>query len=153
SKNVDSQVRSKATFFPAASTDRIKELESALKTRIPSALQALLLETNGVMEMVSTDGGEWFNDLTLIWSIDEMIEKNLFFRKEKENGVYEREFDQLLFFSGAGCDGILFGHPTNENREANPEVVVWSPIGDELTNAAPDLQTFLENWCTGRLSV
>ena len=113
----------------------------------------LLLESNGVMEMLSIDGGEWFDDLWLIWQIDEIIRTNLFFRGERKKGVCERDFDQLVFFTGAGCDGILFAHPINENRVADSEVLVWHPIRDELEKAAADLQTFIENWWTGKLSV
>jgi hypothetical protein len=152
-KKGDPRFRSKPTFYPPGSMEEIKELESALNARLSSSLQSLLQETNGVMEMLSIDGGEWLNDLWLIWPIDEITNENLFFRGEKKKGVYEREFDQLLFFTGAGCDGILFAHPINQNRHADSQVVVWHPIEDELTEVAPDLQTFLGDWCTGRLAV
>ena len=149
----DPQFKRKPTFFSPASIEGISDLEANLNTRMPPSLQSLLLETNGIMEMLSIDGGEWFDDLWVIWQIDEIIRTNLFFRGERKKGVHEREFEQLLFFAGAGCDGILFAHPINQNREADPDVVIWHPIEDELTDAAPDLQTFLKNWWTGKLSV
>ncbi len=145
--------RSKPTFFPPAASAGIKELESSLNTRIPSSLQSLLQETNGVMEMLSIDGGEWSNDLWLIWPIEEIIKENLFFRSEREKGVYEREFDQLVFFTSAGCDGILFAHSINQDRVAEPHVLVWHPIEDELAEIARTLKDFIEGWCTGKISV
>ena len=71
----DPQFKSKPTFFPPASIDGINDLEANLNTKMPPSLQSLLLETNGVMEMLSIDGGEWSDDMWVIWPFLQQCEE------------------------------------------------------------------------------
>lgn len=139
-------------FHPAASGPDFAAAESALHAALPAALRSLLLETNGVMEMMAIDGGEWFESLWIVWSIGEIVEQNRYYRTLTEKGTYRRDFRNLVIFAAAGTDGILFAFPA-ENGVAAPQVQVWHPIMDELNVLAPSLEDFLRGWLTGTISV
>jgi hypothetical protein len=139
-------------FYPGASVGDLNEAEVRVNARLPGPLRSLLLETNGVMDMMSIDGGEWFASVWLLWTVQEIVEQNIFYRRKHDDGTYERDFRQLVFFAGAGCDGILFGFPVTEGA-CSPRVVVWHPIMDELDELAPSLEVFLRGWLTSTISV
>lgn len=145
-------------FYPAASEEDLAAAEALLNARLPESLRSLLLETNGILELMAIDGmvidgGDWFEAMWLLWNLAEIVEQNHFYRDAAEGGAYSRDFRRLAFFANAGCDGILFGFPMVEDRVCGPNVVVWSPIFDELEEVAPSLDDFLEGWVTGRISV
>jgi hypothetical protein len=88
----------------------------------------------------------------LLWKIEEIVEHNRFYRAASEKGTYERNFASLVFFAGAGTDGILFAFPV-EGGTCAPSVLVWHPIMDELDELAPSLEKFLHGWLTSTISV
>src|SRR5262249_15115064 len=143
----------KPKFYPAASAEEIADGELRLDVRLPASIRSLLLETNGVMELMAIDGGEWFASEWLLWAICEVIEQNLLYRADYVKGEHERDFRKLVFFANAGCDGILFGFPVMEDGVCAPRVVVWHPIMDELDELAPSLEDFLRGWLTGTITV
>jgi hypothetical protein len=144
---------SKPVFYPAASVKDIVYAESQLVAKFPLSLRSMLLESNGVMDMLAIDRAEWSENKWLLWSIAEIIKGNLFCRAQREDGTYERDFRALLFFAGAGFDGILFGFPVGEDHVCAPDVVVWYPIGDEVTGIARSLEDFVSGWLKGTISV
>ncbi len=150
---VDSGCVTKPAYFPAAYAHEISAAENRLRAKLPVSLRSLLQETNGVMEMLSVDGGEWHESMWLLWSITEIIEQNQFFRAETANGTNDRDFSRLLFLAGAGCDGILFAFPITGENDCASSVVVWHPIEDELTDIANSLEDFVAGWLTGAISV
>jgi hypothetical protein len=145
-------IAGKPQFYPPASPGDIADAEVRLNAGFPASIRALLLETNGVMEMMALDGGEWFESMWLLWTVAELVEQNLFYRAATEDGTYDRDFRDLVFFAGAGVDGILFAFPVID-RICAPRVVVWHPIMDELDELAPSLEDFLRGWLTGTISV
>ena len=44
-------------------------------------------------------------------------------------------------------------HPKRLDGEFSSEVVVWVPLGDELSPFAPSLEAFLDGWVTGALQI
>jgi len=146
-----SGIAGKPEFYLPASAASIGAAEAAVQAVLPDSLRSLLMETNGVMDMMAIDGGEWFKSMWLLWAIEEIVEQNRF-NRSREKGTYERDFDSLVFFAGAGTDGILFAFPA-EDGLCGPQVVVWHPIGDELDNLAPSLDEFLRGWLTSTISV
>ncbi len=146
-------ITTKPTFLPAASMEQLSKLEFDLRARLPESLRSLLLETNGVMERMSINGGEYFDNMWLLWTIAEIVEQNYYFRKQTEEGSYNRDFTKLVFFAGAGVDGILFGFPVLEDCICKPDVVAWYPIRDESNLLAPSLQDFLKGWLMGTLFI
>jgi cell wall assembly regulator SMI1 len=145
-------IAGKPRFYPGASAANIADAEAALKAALPASIRSLLLETNGVMDMMAIDGGEWFESMWLLWNIEEVIEQNRFHRAATEQGTYERDFRSLVFFAGAGTDGILFAFPV-ENGICAARVMVWHPVMDELDELAPSLEGFLQGWLTSTISV
>lgn len=103
------------------------------------------------MDMLAIDGGDWLDSMWLLWTVAEIVEQNRFYRAAAD-GTYDRDFSQLVFFAGAGTDGILFGFPVEDGLCA-PRVVVWHPIGDELDDIAPSLEDFLRGWLTSTIAV
>ena len=147
-------LESKAIFQPPASIQDVAELEAKLNTTLPAELQSLLLETNGVMSVLRIDDGEWFNDMWLLWPTTDIVDQNRHLRLATmhpydDNRRYCERADELLFIASDGADGI-FAHPVNANGVAEPSVLVWTPIGDELTPIAPSLKDFVEGWLTGQ---
>ena len=146
-------IAGKPKFYPAASAGEIADAEARLNARLPASIRSLLLETNGVMDMMAIDGGEWFDSMWLLWSVAEIVERNRFFRAATDDGTYARDFRKVVFFADAGSDGVLFGFPVIEDRACARRVAVWNPIMDELDELAPSLEDFLRGWLTATISV
>jgi hypothetical protein len=140
-------------FYVAASAGEIADGEVRLDALLPGSIRSLLLETNGVMELIAIDGGEWFDSAWLLWPVAEIVEQNLSYRAASEDGEYDRNFDQLVFFADAGADGVLFAFPVTQDRVCAPGVVAWHPIMDELDELAPFLEDFLIGWLRGTITV
>jgi len=134
---------------PPATDTEVDEAESRLQARIPSSLRSLLLETNGVMTMMSLDGEEWFEDLWTVWPLDEIIKQNLWHREQYAG----RNVSRFVFFATAGVDGIQFGFPGTTELVDDAPVFAWYPDETHDKQMADGLSRFLEEWCSGRLSV
>ena len=145
-------IAGKLEFYPAASAATVANAEAVLNAALPGSLRSLLLETNGVMDMMAIDGGDWFESIWLLWKIDEIVEQNRNYRAASAQGTYDRDFTSLVFFAGAGTDGILFAFPV-EDGVCAPRVVVWHPILDESYELAPSLEDFLRGWLTSTISL
>src|SRR5262245_11467142 len=76
----------KPSFYPGASAANIADAEAALKATLPASIRSLLLETNGVMEMMAIDGGECFESMWLLWNIEEVVEQNRVRRAATQRG-------------------------------------------------------------------
>jgi hypothetical protein len=146
-------IASKPEFYPGASTHEIADVELRLNARLPASIRSLLLESDGVMGMMAIDGGEWFKEHWLLWTVAEVVEQNLWYRGESGKETYERDFRKVVFFADAGSDGILFGFPVREDRACASHVVVWHPIEDELDDIASSLEDFLRKWLTSTIWV
>ncbi len=145
-------IKDKPEFYPATSAASLANAEADLKAALPGSLRALLLESNGVMDMMAIDGGDWFKSMWLLWKIEEIVERNRFYRVASADGTYKRDFTSLVFFADAGADGILFAFPV-ENGTCAGRVVVWHPMEDELDELAPSLENFLRGWLSNAMSV
>jgi cell wall assembly regulator SMI1 len=139
-------------FYPPASEAQLADAEAALGAALPDSLRSLLKETDGVMDMLALDGGEWFESMWLLWAIGELVQQNRYYRAASQRQEYERDFDGLVFFADAGTDGIRFAFPV-EDGVCAPLVLIWHPIMDRLSEAAPSLDAFLRGWLTGSISV
>ena len=68
----------------------------------------------------------------------------------RESGTFE----SLLFFAGAGVDGILFAFPVTATgivREDN--VIAWYPVENVQPVVAFSLKDYLTRWMTGSMPV
>jgi hypothetical protein len=138
-------------FRASASSAQIAELESTIGFALPAALAELLLESNGIMDEQKSQGA-WIETAWVVWPVEWIAEWNLRARQDWELN-YDRYFEHLLFFADAGSDGILFAHPKRLYGEFASDVVVWIPLGDELSPFAPSLEAFLDGWLTGAIEI
>ena len=134
-------------FYPAAPEGDIAGAEARLGATFPPSLRSLLAQTDGVMDRMAVDGGEWFDALWLLWPVAEVVERNRSARAAAGGGPRG-----VIFFADAGCDGILFGHPV-VGQTCGPGVVVWHPMRGRVADLAPSLDGFLRGWLAGTISV
>lgn len=134
-------------LYPPVTIRHLEAVETRLELVFPAALKELLLESNGVMDTLSVDGSEFFENLWLIWPVEMIQEENLKFRNSDPNAP------GLLFFASAGTDGILFGLPVSPNESPDGPVIAWYPLGERIVPLANSLSEFIEGWLTNQISV
>jgi hypothetical protein len=144
-------LETRPAFRAPASSAQVAELESKIGWALPEALADLLLESNGIMDELKSQG-EWIETGWVVWPVESIAEWNLRARREWAAN-YDRYFEHLLFFADAGSDGILFAHPKRVGGEYASDVVVWVPLGDEQSPFAPSLEAFLDGWLTGAVEI
>jgi hypothetical protein len=146
---------SKPVFYAGVSDKTAAEAEAGLKATFPSSLRSFLQETDGVLELMRTGGSDWFTNMWVLWRVCDILERNGDSRSRSwyPGNTVGPDYHELLLFADAGCDGISFGFPVLADRVCSPRVVVWHPMGDELVEAAPSLETFVTGWLTGAITV
>jgi hypothetical protein len=149
SRGGKSGFRLKPAFYDPASTDDVAMAETGLGAKLPKSLRSLLLETNGVMEMMTVAEGAWFESNWTVWTTDKIVEEN---QRVRSDPLRTNQLG-LAFFGGPGVDGILFGFPKMDDNTCGSNVVAWYPIGDEVREMAGCLDDFLVGWLGGALSV
>ncbi len=147
-----STITGRPEYRPPAEALRLAETEAALGAILPESLKSLLMQSDGVMDMMSINGDEWFESMWLVWTVEELAKQNRYHRASRENLVSSRDFLHLLFFAGAGADGILFAFVV-EGGSCLPQVMAWHPITCEINEVAPSLDEFLKGWLTGTITV
>jgi len=135
-------------FGPAGSEAGLAPIERRLGTRLPEALRSFLLASDGATIGVRLTSGELEpNAIDLVWSAAE-IQRHL----ETNDAILPRPAD-VLFFAGAGADGILFGHPIRGDAGIGPDVVSWDPLEEGVMAKAPSFRAWVEGWLNGTLTV
>ena len=132
-----------ASLGPPASPGRIQEVEAALGVGLPAELAGLLLECDGV------DGR---HGLGLVWPSARIIGDNLAFRANPEFAELYMPFDPLLFFADAG-NGDQFAFVITAGKVRRPDVFAWDHEDDSRRWVAPSLETYLEWWLRGDLTL
>jgi hypothetical protein len=131
-----------STFFPGATTLQLTALEGALSITLREELKSLLMESNGVR-------GEY--ELRLIWSAEEIVQRNL----DMRNAVFRESympFENLLFFADAG-NGDQFAYPIIQGPSIKPDIFAWDHENDSRTWVAPSLRRYIEWWLSGKLKI
>lgn len=131
-------------FSPGATPEELEAVERALGVRLPESLEGLLRESNGVRVTFGTP---------LVWSADEIARTNREMRDDPRYRETWMPFDHLLFFGGAGVDGILFAFPIIGGRIGRDRVYAWYPIEDNRELKADSLRDYVEGWLSGKLTV
>ena len=131
-------------FMPGATSEELDAVEQALDVQLPTSLKELLSETNGVRFEFGTP---------LVWSADEIARANREMRNDTWNRANYMPFDDLLFFGGAGVDGILFAFANNQGRIDRDEVCAWYPIEDRRERKAASFRDYAVNWISGKMSL
>ncbi|MFI5272148.1 MAG: SMI1/KNR4 family protein [Ktedonobacterales bacterium] len=130
-------------FSPGAPPTEIQNAEARLGVELPSGLKDLLAESNGVHVIFGQH---------LIWSMDEIVKRNLEMRAEPGYG-HCMPFDHLLFFADAGVDGIQFAFAITRDGTVREHVYSWYPISDSREWVAPSLRIYIEWWLSGKMKV
>jgi hypothetical protein len=141
-------------FFslPGSVTD-VEAAENRLAFRFPNALRSFLLESDGLMDQMSVDGGTYFDNIWLLWPIQQIIDENLVFRKRFSNTSSEAVSPILVIIAGSGVDGILFGFESNDRPCDDCSIVSWHPVEQKICSLADSLAGFLDGWLCNRIFV
>jgi hypothetical protein len=142
----------KPKFCPGVSDSELRVAEGRLGVELPKQHRSLLLETNGVMGMMSVDGGKWHDSGWLLWPLDQIVEENLRIRSDDDNRKMYMPLDCFLFFADAG-NGDLFGYSIVNGEIRCPDVFAWGHEDDTRPNIAPSLAQFVEGWMDGTIKL
>ncbi|MDG9691184.1 SMI1/KNR4 family protein [Streptomyces mutabilis] len=124
--------------FPSVLTRRpaephvLERLEQLLGLALPGELNALLLESDGLLDEYGTD---------VVWSAERILSDNLAFRNDEEYRSLYLPFDYLIFFGDNG-GGDQFAFTCRPPRE---EVFVWDHETDERNAVSPTLASFVRS--------
>lgn len=144
---------SKPEFYSPCAAGQIDEAEALLEVSLPAELRSLLLESDGVMDLLSVDGQKFFGNLWLIWPIEMMRRENLRAHEVIAQDSAEQGSKNLLFFASAGTDGILFGCLVSPQALPKCSVVAWYPMEDRVVPLAGSLAEFVDGWLNNRITV
>ncbi|WP_410869826.1 SMI1/KNR4 family protein [Nocardia sp. A7] len=122
-----------AEFAPPASDTEIDQIEGQLGQPVPNELRDLLRRTNGVQ-------AEWGSGL--VWSVQEIIDHNIEFRRDADFAELYMSFDQLMFFgdNGGGDQFCYVRLPSGHNTG----VYVWDHESDDRKWVAGSLTDYLQ---------
>ncbi|MEW2371989.1 SMI1/KNR4 family protein [Streptomyces sp. NPDC006656] len=114
---------------PARAPDLVTA-ETRLGRELPAELRQLLLESDGVIGHTHVD---------TVWSLDQIVEKNLLFWSDRTFAQLYMAFDALFFFGDNG-GGDQFAFVQKPER---PDIFVWEHESDSRRWVANGLQDYL----------
>ncbi|MEV0144771.1 MULTISPECIES: SMI1/KNR4 family protein [unclassified Nonomuraea] len=121
-----------AQFAASASEEEIDQIERRLGQRVPTQLRELLRESNGIQDQYGSG---------LVWSVQQIIERNEEFRRRADFAELYMSFEQLMFVGDNG-GGDQFAHV--RVPAAPDDVFVWDHETDDRKWVAGSLQDYLE---------
>ena len=142
-KNYVSSISKEYQFKVPATKAEVISIKDELNVELPNKLEELYNGTNGVYGNYGS---------SLIWSTEQLVKENLFFRTIHECRDFMMPLDNFLFFSDAG-NGDLFGYTILNGRIQNDDIYVWNHEDDSRTVIASSLEEFIKGWATGEISV
>lgn len=124
-----------AQFQPPAQAGAFAEVEAGLGFSLPDELKGFLLETNGLIADFGAD---------VVWSLSEILRRNVEMRGAEGFKRLYMPFDNLLFFGDDG-DGDLFAFPVQADGCINqPDIFRWDHETDGRVWFAPGLRRFFD---------
>jgi len=142
-KNYLSSISKECHFKAPATEKALLLISEELNGELPKKLVELYKETNGLY-------GEY--GISYIWSTQQMVKENLFFRTVHEYGDSILTLDNFLFFSDAG-NGDLFGYSLLNGSIQNEDIYVWNHEDNSCNVIASSLEEFIKGWISGEISV
>ncbi|MED4455006.1 SMI1/KNR4 family protein [Metabacillus fastidiosus] len=142
-KNYIHSISKEYNFRDPAVESEITQIKEELNVELPEKLLGLYDETNGVFDR--------FDD-SLIWSTQQIVEENLFYRNDEEYKNIFMPFDHLLFFAPAG-NGDLFGYAILNGHIQKDDIYVWDHEDDSRRWIASSLEEFIKGWITSEISI
>ena len=134
-------------FHSPAELRAIIKCEKRLNVTFPTPLKNLLLQTNGVSELLTTTNKE-IDTGYFLYSIEGILEINSSLRSQDFN----MPLDCLLFFAGDGM-GDYFGFAVVKGKVPHSRIYFWDHEDDSRQSIAPSLGYFIENWKLGKIRV
>ncbi|MET9452048.1 SMI1/KNR4 family protein [Streptomyces cinerochromogenes] len=119
-----------AEFRSPAQAAVLAAAERRLGHGLPAELRQLLLECDGIIGRTAVD---------TVWSVEQIVEQNLFFRSDSSFAQLYMPFDALLFFGDNG-GGDQFAFVQTPRR---PDIFVWEHETDSRRWVARDLRDYL----------
>lgn len=158
----DTETERRPDFRPPASPAEIAAIEQKLGVAFPDAVRALLLQTNGVMELINL-GDAWIDSQWLILPTDEILNTNQIYRAEwpadrqTDNPFpdpdaimdWDYNLDKLLFFADNNGEAAYAYFETNSSTP--PGIIGWRPIDDDIIPVTATFEEFLRELIAGSL--
>lgn len=127
-------------FEPGASEDHLRDAEHRLGALVPDDLRSLLMECDGVMEVMEIQGRP-IDTQWLIWPVETIVSANVDPRRS-DIGLPES------WFIFATADGHDFGY---DRTTGNSDIWVWHPMDNVSEHVAQSLDEFLRRRIKGAL--
>lgn len=137
-------------FAPAATYFQLERIEQLFNVKLPATLRQLLLETNGVRQVM------FYNDERvpvgqIIWDTESVQRQNRKMRTDPAYQDFYLSFDTLFFFGSPNTDSVRFALSIHETQ-VTEIIVAWYATDDRRVQVATSLQTFIEDWLSGRMT-
>lgn len=126
-------------FMQPCSSEEVSAVERQLGIIFPESLKTLLYESNGVMKMLSVDGGEWLEDCWAIWPSEEILQRNIWHRTK----YADRAVDSLLFISSPGVGGVVFAAQALNIPHTDSSIIAWYPDESDVRIVGSTLMDFI----------
>lgn len=124
------EVFPEAEFRSPAQVAALADAEHRLGRAVPADLRQLLLECDGIIGHTAVD---------TVWSVEQIVARNLLFRTDSSFAQLYMSFDALLFFGDNG-GGDQFAFVQTPQR---PDIFVWEHETDSRRWVARDLRDYL----------
>lgn len=122
-------------FHPPVYSGAFAEVEAGLGLSLPDQLKSLLLETNGLVADFGAD---------VVWSLSEILRRNVEMRETERFKSLYMPFDNLLFFGDDG-GGDLFAFAVQMDGCINlPDIFRWDHETDGRIWFASGLRQFFD---------
>ncbi|ENQ3105661.1 SMI1/KNR4 family protein [Bacillus cereus] len=131
-------------FYPPAREEEIIRIEEKLQVQFPDELKDFLRETDGVTYTAY--------DLSLVWSAKLIQRENSYMCGQECFEAFHMPFDSMLFIADVG-NGDLFGYRVNNGVIGKRDIYVWNHEDNSTTWVVHSLQSFIDGWYNGRISI
>lgn len=128
---------------PVAESE-IPHAEGELGLSFPESLRDVLRTSNGIK-------GKY--GLSLLWSLEGIVEQNVKFRETESFKDLYMPFDYLLFFADAGNGDQFAFSIAADGLIHRPDVYAWNHEDDSRNWVAPSLRHYFEWWLSGRIKL
>ncbi|MFM9950458.1 MAG: SMI1/KNR4 family protein [Saprospiraceae bacterium] len=128
-------------------------IESEFAVKLPQELITFYSETNGISELIRVETmDDWIESGDLVWSVERLIEENRSYRANEDFKRIYMPFECLLFIGDTG-NGDNFGYSIHEGEIWKTDIYAWNHEDDSRNWVAPDLETFVKWWTSGKIKI
>jgi hypothetical protein len=135
----------RSRFYVGATVESLERLATALGVCLPPFLRELLLESDGVDQLMPIDD-EWSPIHTEVWSCDRMLKENRAIRSAPHGPSRPPDGQQATPLYFANCDGTLFAFMVHDSGVMDPAVYAFDPIEREWSVVSPSLREHMRGW-------